>query len=94
MNGEELPQGHPSASVLVRRLFILQKQILRLSEKFGFFVRSKLRKALPDGHPDVDDLFFDHEELPDWHPDLSLVVQDNPIEPIYVFRYELATDVL
>ena len=35
---------------------------------------------LPIGHPDVDDLFLDHEELPEWHPDLSLVVKDNPIE--------------
>ena len=44
---------------------------------------------LPAGHPDVDDLFFGHKELPDWHPDLSLlVVQGDPIEPIYVFRYE------
>lgn len=41
---------------------------------------------LPDGHPDVDDLFWDHDELPSWHPDLNLVVVDNPIEPIFVFR--------
>mmetsp|Transcript_20159 Transcript_20159/g.43790 ORF Transcript_20159/g.43790 Transcript_20159/m.43790 type:complete len:817 (+) Transcript_20159:888-3338(+) len=60
LNGERLPQGHPSASGL-------------------------LRKVLPDGHPDVDDLFLDHEELPSWHPDLSLVLNDNPIEPIFVF---------
>ena len=40
---------------------------------------------LPDGHPDVDDLFLEHPELPDWHPDLQLLVDDNPIEPIYVF---------
>lgn len=47
---------------------------------------TQLQKVLPEGHPDVDDLFLDHEELPEWHPDLNLVVQDNPIEPIYVFR--------
>jgi predicted ferric reductase len=60
LNGEHLPDGHPSVSSL-------------------------LQKVLPIGHPDVDDLFLDHEELPEWHPDLNLIVQDNPIEPIYVF---------
>mmetsp|Transcript_26788 Transcript_26788/g.56565 ORF Transcript_26788/g.56565 Transcript_26788/m.56565 type:complete len:806 (-) Transcript_26788:177-2594(-) len=60
LNGEQLPDGHPSVSVL-------------------------LQKVLPKGHPDVDDLFWAHEELPEWHPDLNLVVQDNPIEPIYLF---------
>jgi len=49
---------------------------------------------LPDGHPDVDDLFFDHKELSDWHPDLSLVVNEIPIEPIYVFRYDIVTGLL
>lgn len=53
----------------------------------------QLQKVLPDGHPDVDDLFLDHEELPSWHPDLSLVVNDNPIEPIYIFRYAERTHV-
>ncbi|KAL7547902.1 hypothetical protein ACHAWF_016792 [Thalassiosira exigua] len=62
LNGEHLPDGHPSV-----------------------FSLHQLRKVLPIGHPDVDDLFLDHEELPEWHPDLNLIVQDNPIEPIYVF---------
>lgn len=44
-----------------------------------------LQKVLPKGHPDVDDLFLSPEELPSWHPDLSLLLNDNPIEPIYVF---------
>jgi len=60
LNGEHLPEDHPSVSGLLAR-------------------------ALPDGHPDVDDLFLEHPELPDWHPDLQLLVDDNPIEPIYVF---------
>ena len=42
---------------------------------------------IPDGHPDVDGLFLDHQELPHWHPDLHLLINDNPIDPIYVFRY-------
>jgi hypothetical protein len=45
-----------------------------------------LAKVLPEGHPDVDDLFLGQTvELPEWHPDLSLLLNDNPIDPIYVF---------
>lgn len=47
----------------------------------------QLQKVLPDGHPNVDDLFENHEDLPEWHIDLSLILVDNPIDPVYVFRF-------
>ncbi len=34
----------------------------------------QLRRVLPDGHPEVDDLFGDPEGLPEWHPDLSIML--------------------
>ena len=50
------------------------------------FLWTQLQKVLPRSHPDVDDLFLNHVELPGWHPDMSLALNDNPIEPVYVFR--------
>lgn len=43
------------------------------------FQISQLKNVIPEGHPDVDDLFENPRDLPDWHPDLSVLV-NQPFE--------------